>query len=178
MTVPKDFGSNGIRLGCIISQKNDLFLQALEGNSYFTCPSSLSDSVSIQILSNDKFVEDYIETNISRLAANYDLTTHFLDRHGIPYQKGSNAGLFIWINLFAALTRQIGHGRSEKELWTLEMNLQTSLLKHKVFLASGKGFGSDKPGWFRIVFAHRELYLAEGLRRIVQAVEAHGRTLV
>ena len=45
-------------------------------------------------------------------------------------------------------------------------------LEKKVFLASGADFGSDKPGWFRIVFAHEDHYLQEGLTRITAALEA------
>jgi bifunctional pyridoxal-dependent enzyme with beta-cystathionase and maltose regulon repressor activities len=45
-----------------------------------------------------------------------------------------------------------------------------ALLGEKVFLASGKQFGSERPGWFRIVFAHDVDYLRRGLERVLQAL--------
>lgn len=55
---------------------------------------------------------------------------------------------------------------------TLESSLQDTLLKHKIFLALGADFGSDVPGWFRIVFAHEKTYLHLGLERMIKAIEA------
>ena len=51
------------------------------------------------------------------------------------------------------------------------MLFRSALVREKVFLASGKVFGSEKPGWFRIVFSHQKELLEEGLRRIVRALE-------
>ncbi|KAH7344232.1 putative 1-aminocyclopropane-1-carboxylate synthase [Pyrenochaeta sp. MPI-SDFR-AT-0127] len=158
-----DFGSNGIRLGCLISQDNVPFIRAVEANSYFSCPLSLSDLVSSQILSNDRFVESFIQTNRVRLAENYILTARFLESHQIPYKKSANAGIFVWINLFDPIQRQIDSVVKKevevgvplkKALRTLEEKLQTTLLKHRIFLAMGFDFGGDVPGWFQIVFAH------------------------
>lgn len=47
-----------------------------------------------------------------------------------------------------------------------------ALLEKRVFLASGQDFGAEKPGWFRIVFAHEDYYLQEGLSRIIAALRA------
>ncbi len=37
-----------------------------------------------------------------------------------------------------------------------------------MFLSTGKTFGTEVPGWFRIAFAHEEAYLLEGLERVVR----------
>ena len=37
----KDFGANGLRIGCIISQNNIPLLDAVKANAYFSHPSSL-----------------------------------------------------------------------------------------------------------------------------------------
>ncbi|KAF5540002.1 1-aminocyclopropane-1-carboxylate synthase 1 [Fusarium mexicanum] len=64
----------------------------------------------------------------------------------------------------------------EKALRILEARLQEVLLKYKIFLALGADFGSDIPGWIRIVFAHEKPYLTLGLERMVKAIEAfHGQ---
>ncbi|KAL6366109.1 hypothetical protein LRP88_00205 [Fusarium phalaenopsidis] len=179
----KDFGSNGIRLGCVIS-RNEAFIRACEANSYFTCPSSLSDLATSCILSDDAFVESLTKTNRLRLAENYIMTAKFLESHQIPYKKGSNAGLFIWVDLFAPIQTQIstalkkqGDIPSEKALGDLQSKLYTTLLKHRIFLALGADFGGNIPGWFRIVFAHEKTYLQLGLDRMIEGVEAFRREL-
>jgi bifunctional pyridoxal-dependent enzyme with beta-cystathionase and maltose regulon repressor activities len=116
-----------------------------------------------------------------RLAENYTLTAKFLESHQIPYKKGSNAGLFVWADLFQPLRAPVDASLqiqeeyredSGKALRTLEASLQETLLKHKIFLALGADFGSDIPGWFRIVFAHEKTYLHIGLERMMRAIEA------
>ncbi|EXL63312.1 hypothetical protein FOCG_01668 [Fusarium oxysporum f. sp. radicis-lycopersici 26381] len=176
----KDFGSCGIRIGCLIS-RNKAFLRACEANSYFSGPSSLADLATARILADDAFIESYIRTNRLRLAENYELTTKFLSSHQIPHKEGSNAGLFVWADLFQPLRAQVDatlqnqkehEEGSEEALRTLETSLQENFLKHKIFLALGADFGSDVPGWFRIVFAHEKSYLHLGLERMIKAIEA------
>ncbi|KAG4263774.1 hypothetical protein FPRO03_09050 [Fusarium proliferatum] len=174
----KDFGSCGIRIGCLIS-RNEAFLRACEANSYFSGPSSLADLATARVLSDDAFIENYIKTNRFRLAENYKLTTEFLKSRKIPYKEGSNAGLFVWADLFQPLRAQIDvtlqkeHREDlDRGQRTLESSLQDTLLKHKIFLALGADFGSDVPGWFRIVFAHEKTYLHLGLERMIKAIEA------
>lgn len=156
-------------------------MSACEANSYFSGPSSLSDLTTSHILSDDTFIDIFVKTNRLRLADNYLTTTRFLEDHQIPYQKGSNAGLFVWADLFqpirseinATLQKELAAGKtSDQVLWGLEEKLQEALLAHKIFLARGADFGGDVPGWFRIVFAHEKAYLLLGLGRIVEAVEA------
>lgn len=65
----------------------------------------------------------------------------------------------------------------EKASRTLEEKLQTTLLKHRIFLAMGFDFGGDVPGWFRIVFAHQQDYLKLGLDRMIVALKAFGAEL-
>ncbi|CVL06302.1 related to 1-aminocyclopropane-1-carboxylate synthase [Fusarium mangiferae] len=174
----KDFGSCGLRIGCLIS-RNEAFLRACEANSYFSGPSSLADLTTARVLSDDAFIENYVKTNRLRLAENYKLTTEFLKSRKIPYKEGSNAGLFVWADLFQPLRAQIdvtlqeeGMGGPGEALRTLESSLQDTLLQHKIFLALGADFGSDVPGWFRIVFAHEATYLKLGLERMTKAIEA------
>ncbi|KAH8427668.1 pyridoxal phosphate-dependent aminotransferase [Aspergillus melleus] len=176
----KDFGSNGIRLGCVISQDNVNFLRAAEANSYFSCPSSLSDLATSRILSDDAWVESFIQTNRQRLAENYTITIRFLESHQIPYKKGGNAGVFVWVDLFDPIRRQVNATlkkqaeasvSSENAARALETKLQEKLLKHRIFLALGADFGGDVSGWYRIVFAHEKEYLRLGLNRIVEALE-------
>ncbi|BAE54535.1 unnamed protein product [Aspergillus oryzae RIB40] len=174
-----DFGSNGIRLGCVISQDNVNFLRAAEANSYFSCPSSLSDLATSRILSDDAWVQSFIQTNRQRLAENYTITIRFLESHQIPYKKGGNVGFFVWVDLFDPIRRQVNatlkkqaeaNVSSENAARALETKLQEKLLKHRIFLALGADFGGDVPGWYRIVFAHEKEYLRLGLNRMINAL--------
>lgn len=161
----------------MISQDNASFLRAIEANSYFSCPSSLSDLATSRILSDDAWVEPFIQTNRHRLAENYTLTIRFLERHQIPYKKGGNAGFFVWVDLFDPIRRQVDAALevgvpSESAARDLENKLQEVLLKHRIFLALGADFGGDVPGWYRIVFAHEKEYLKLGLSRMIEALAA------
>lgn len=184
----QDFGSNGIRLGCVVSQNNAPFLRSLEANSYFACPSAFADLATSRILSDDAFVESYTRTNRQRLAENYTITARFLERHQIPYEKGANAGFFVWVDLFEPIRQQVNTAvlgdinfdasdASDAPLRRVEARLQEALLKNRIFLASGAAFGGDIPGWFRIVFAHEKDYLNLGLGRMTEAVQSFGRDL-
>ncbi|KAL0943186.1 aspartate aminotransferase [Colletotrichum truncatum] len=179
----KDFGANGLRLGCVVSQHNKDFLQALETNSIFTCPSSLSDRVTASILSNTDFVNSYLNSNQALLAAKYKKTIDFLGHHGIS-QKPSNAGFFVWADLFTFWSPRLGSrtkadealGEAAEHQWALEERLNATLLSNKVFLAAGSTFRTEEAGWFRITFAHDQGYLDEGLKRILKSLEEFKNT--
>ncbi|KAI1260747.1 1-aminocyclopropane-1-carboxylate synthase C [Xylariaceae sp. FL1019] len=205
--ISKDFGCSGLRIGCVVSQSNAFFRRALQANAHYTYPSSLSDLVARAILVDTVFVDSFLQENRKRLAHNYALTARILNQEGISYTRGGNAGFFIWVNLLSTLpvaldreskgdtaTNRLGlnagrkttegdEGEAQKltlsveEMWTLEAALSDTLLKHGVFLASGAAFGSEVPGWFRIVFSHPEPYLLEGLSRIVRAARDVARRI-
>lgn len=183
--ITQDFGANGIRVGFIVSQANKPFLRAVESNSYFSCPSALADRASADLLSDAAFIDAFTATNSARLAHNYKITTTFLDANHIPYHKGSNAGFFAWVDLFplataAAAANTLGRylreapGATMESLRADEARLQSVLLEHRVFLSTGKTFGTEEPGWFRIAFAHEHAYLLEGLERVVRGTKAFG----
>ena len=85
--------------------------------------------------------------------------------------------MFVWADLFQPLRAQInvtlqkeGMGGPGERMRTLESSLQDTLLKHKIFLALGADFGSDVPGWFRIVFTQGHECLNVALERINAAL--------
>ncbi|KAM0398713.1 hypothetical protein ACHAPZ_007673 [Fusarium culmorum] len=155
-------------------------MRACVANSDFSGPSSLSDLAAASILSDDAFLENFIKTNRLRLAENYKIVTEFLTNHDIPYKEGSNAGLFVWADLFAPNRALINDSVMKQDdvgaaLRNMEENMTEVLLKERIFVASGGDFGTDVSGWYRIVFAHERTYLLEGLERIVRAVKKFGR---
>ncbi|RJE23604.1 hypothetical protein PHISCL_04060 [Aspergillus sclerotialis] len=155
----KDFGATGIRMGCLISQENRAFLDSAEGISLFNFPSSLADNITAKLLTDDQAVDRFVSLNQSRLAESYQFVTNFLRKHGIPYRE-SNACLFVWVNLAAAVK---GAPLSDEDILS-------KLSNEKVYVTSGSTYACEEEGWFRFVIAHPRNVLDEGLRRIASAV--------
>ena len=199
----KDFGANGLRLACIVSQHNQDLHHALTPVVIYSYMSSLVDSLAAHLLSDDQFVDWYIDENNRRLKAHYDLVVAWAERNGIEYAKGGNATFFLWVNLGKTYSRSVKEGKiqakeadstKQLKLRRVEANaleppgapsgaesqndadgnidavVNDALLQQKVFLASGVQFGSEKPGWFRIVFSQKEKILRLGLSRVEEAL--------
>jgi 1-aminocyclopropane-1-carboxylate synthase len=112
-----------------------------------------------------------------RIAESYAFITHFLRSHSIPFYPGANAAFFIWCNLKAYLLWRMEKDAknevvdsAERALEVADEAIMEKLLAKKVFIASGADFGSEEPGWFRIVFTHPRVYLEEGLKRMIDAL--------
>ncbi|EEY21820.1 1-aminocyclopropane-1-carboxylate synthase [Verticillium alfalfae VaMs.102] len=116
LTKWQDFGSNGIRLGCIIST-NEPFQQAVEANAYWTCPSALTDQATAKILADTAFVDSYVATNQARLAASYAVTTRFLRENDVPYEKGRQCRLLRVDRSVRVDEEERRDQLSEAELW-------------------------------------------------------------
>ncbi|KAJ5691888.1 hypothetical protein N7462_001311 [Penicillium macrosclerotiorum] len=164
----KDFGANGIRLGVIISQANKDLHSAMKAISLYSYASGVSDYLVSRLLEDTQFTESYIQENQKRLSESYAYTVAFVRQHGINYAPGSNAAFFLWVNL-GSKYRDLHPG--EVGVDGVGDRIMRLLLKHKVFLASGALFGSEKDGWFRIVFSQSRDHLDEALQRIVLALQ-------
>jgi aspartate/methionine/tyrosine aminotransferase len=165
----KDFGANGLRLGAIISQNNVDLMTALAPAVLLSSVSSLSEHVFANVLEDDAWVENYIKVNQQKLGAYYEYIVKWAKDNDIVYTPGVNAGFFVWVDLGRTYLKHQDNPNAIKPE-DLDEVVMNALLRHKVFLASGARFGSEKPGWFRVVFSHEMEYLNEGLSRIVAAV--------
>ncbi|PLB48733.1 aspartate aminotransferase [Aspergillus steynii IBT 23096] len=157
----KDFGATGLRVGCLISPSNRLTLDAAEGVSLYNFPSSVADQIAASLLLDHEFTEQYITTSRRRLSTSYDLVTTFLRTHDIPYIE-CNAAFFVWINLGA---KTEGRGITDTEI-------TAQLRQEKVYIAAGKAYAAEEAGWFRLVFAHPQHVLQEGLERMLRAIDS------
>ncbi|EAW15656.1 putative aminotransferase, classes I and II family [Aspergillus fischeri NRRL 181] len=165
----KDFGANGLRLGAIVSQSSPELQMALKAMSLYSYVSGLSDQITSSLLLDDAFTDRYIQLNRERLSEAHAFFVQLLWKYDIEYIRGCNAGFFVWINLGkkyleANPGKAVGGGTALTDM------IMQKLLDKKVFLASGTSFGSEKPGWFRVVFAHPLPYLEEAMKRILLAV--------
>jgi aspartate/methionine/tyrosine aminotransferase len=164
----KDFGANGIRLGVIISQFSAEFHGALRAISLYSYSSGIADHMVAGLLEDDAFTESYIKENQKRLSESYAFAVEFLKKNGIDHATGCNAAFFLWVDLGKRYRELHPEIPAEEEVGEKVMQ---QLLQEKVFLASGALFGSEKDGWFRIVFTQPRDYLERALKRIVKAVE-------
>ncbi|KAJ5780498.1 hypothetical protein N7457_005658 [Penicillium paradoxum] len=163
----KDFGANGIRLGVIISQANPAVHQALTSVALYSYASGLTDYITSLLLEDFEFTDWYIQENRKKLSDAYTYTVNRLNDHGIEYATGCNAAFFVWMNL----GKKYSELHPEDKCEDVGDAVMKRLLQKKVFLASGLLFGSEKNGWFRIVFTQGHDYLSVALERIIAALE-------
>ncbi|KAH9871231.1 hypothetical protein IAQ61_005410 [Plenodomus lingam] len=159
----KDFGANGVRLATLISQANPAFLAACRAPALFSSPSSLAENAALALLGDAVFVDGYIAENRRRLGAAYADAVGLLERHGIEYMPGANAGFFLWVRLG-------GKGGGKDGAHGAERELQARLLAKRVFLVPGESVGAEEGGWFRMVFSQPRELVEEGLRRVRECV--------
>lgn len=164
----KDWGANGLRVGCLISQSNPSLHEALTSTALMSSVSSIADHVVANLLDDDVFTERYIASNRQKLSQAYSLVISFLREHDMQYTPGSNAAFFVWVDLGAAYLKRHPQRKGQRDLTEEVMD---ALLEQKLYLASGTLFGSETPGVFRIVFSHPTDYLQEALDRMLKAIE-------
>ncbi|CAD6444866.1 de756cf3-fdae-4bdc-96a2-f8c1af7e431d [Sclerotinia trifoliorum] len=152
----KDFCSNGLRIGCIISQHNPILHRTVGAITKFAWASSLSDHVWTLMLNDQKFLDYYFSTLSQRMTTAYEICTQQLKEFEISYIPAS-CGPFIWIDLRSYLTSP-----------TIEAEriLSWKMLKFGIWLATGEAFASEEPGWYRITFAMSEENLRFGMNRL------------
>ncbi|TGZ76173.1 ACC synthase [Ascodesmis nigricans] len=157
----KDFGSNGLRLGCLITRHQDL-KSSLLGVGRFPWASSASDVLWTKFLLDEEFKARYFATNSQRIAESYMFLREWLQERRIPFVEGTTHGFFMWVDMRELLGDQGREG---------ERRLMEKLLEVGVWIASGESFGSSVPGWFRITFTVEREVLVEGLRRLGRVVD-------
>ena len=113
----KDFGANGLRVGCLISQHNEALMLSLESTSIYSYVSSISDHITASLLEDDKFTHEYILTNQARLADSYSFVVNALRENKIDYAPGATAGFFIWANLGNAYRPKPSAINEDRQSW-------------------------------------------------------------
>ncbi|KAJ9158127.1 PLP-dependent transferase [Coniochaeta hoffmannii] len=195
----KDFGCNGLRIGCVVSPGNPALVAALDAHAPYRYPAAFLDYAACLVLEDEEWVAAFVAENRRRLAENYAVVASFLEENAVPFHEGTNAGLFVWANLGAVWLRRrrkgVGSGQNgstsnengasrsgDDDLNVVDLeqlraysdiNLEINerLIEEKVYLIDGDECGSESPGYFRIVFAQPMYILATGLERIAKALE-------
>lgn len=153
----KDFGISGMRVGLVYS-KNEEFLKAYTNLAAPHMVSNLTQWVIQEVLSDSKFLKQYIKTNKSNLTESYLTVTKTLDKLSIPYVP-ARGSLFVWLDLSEFLTANTEE--AEQLLW------RSLYDQHGVLLTPGTGFGHSKRGQFRLVHSFLQPNaLKEAMKRI------------
>jgi 1-aminocyclopropane-1-carboxylate synthase len=197
----KDFGANSLRIGCVVSQANPALMSVLASHAAHSFPSALLDYMACVILEDGRFVARFVRESQRRLAENYALTVGFLRRNGISYLEASAGCFVWVDLGSAWRERRRGGGeaalceveKDEAEIGGVSLDLgdagwvylrdemdgatcltddvERKLVAERVYLASGDCCGSERAGWFRIVFSQPRGLLIEGLKRVVRALD-------
>ncbi|EOR01618.1 1-aminocyclopropane-1-carboxylate synthase-like protein 2 [Wallemia ichthyophaga EXF-994] len=145
----KDFASNGLRIGALISQYNADLVGGVTSSSVLMKLSSASEVLWLSLLSDKTFLNWYINENQRRLAGSYAKVTKWCRHMGIPYEKAC-AGFFFLIDL-----REFLPSRNDKgELLSSDMDklgeLNKRLIGNKVLFNPGTSYHHRTVGVFRI----------------------------
>jgi aspartate/methionine/tyrosine aminotransferase len=158
----KDTAASGIRIGALYT-RNDELLRALSAVSPFHWSGSANERVAIQMLEDEKWMDEFLSRSRERLAARNQLVRQILDDEGIEYRRGANAGFFIWVDFRPFLSAPMN--AKVEDRWRAEDELLGKLLGKKVYITNGKEMAAEEPGWFRVIYSQDERVIREGLRR-------------
>ncbi|KAJ5138392.1 Pyridoxal phosphate-dependent transferase major region subdomain 2 [Penicillium bovifimosum] len=154
----KDFASGGLHLGFLVT-RNQQLRQGCKAILRLHGASQAAVTIGTAILEDQAFVSSFIAKARQVLASTYRLTTSVLDKEGVNYIKGGNAGFFVYIDLSLYLPTDEGMTPREREF-----ALAQKFVDAGVFLHPGEEH-SKEVGWFRLVFSQEDETLKEGLRR-------------
>ncbi|XP_031124950.1 1-aminocyclopropane-1-carboxylate synthase-like [Ipomoea triloba] len=145
-SLSKDMGFPGFRVGIVYSY-NDAVVRCARKMSSFGLVSTQTQHLMAAMLSDERFVDRFIQESAERLGRRHGAFTRGLAQVGIGTLK-SNAGLFLWMDLRRLLREPTFE--AELELWRIIVH------DVKLNVSPGCSFHCAEPGWFRVCFANMD----------------------
>ncbi|NP_001313190.2 1-aminocyclopropane-1-carboxylate synthase [Nicotiana tabacum] len=145
-SLSKDMGLPGFRVGIVYSF-NDAVVNCARKMSSFGLVSTQTQYLLAEMLSDERFVSNFLTESSKRLAKRHKHFTNGLEEVGIKCLR-SNAGLFCWMDLRPLLKESTFD--SEMSLWRVIIN------DVKLNVSPGSSFDCQEPGFFRVCFANMD----------------------
>ena len=147
----KDFGASGFRLAILYTQ-NLRLLQALANLNIFSGVSNPIQLIAAEILSDDDFIDAFLEDARSQLLRSYELCTRKLEEMVVPFVP-AEAGICVYVNFSSLLPDATFNG--EKRFASLIQDVA------RVVMTPGQSQRNSKPGMFRLCYTWVTLEVLE-----------------
>lgn len=141
--VSKDFGGSGLRVGVVYSQ-NERLMDGLAQLGNFTCCSGPIQYLVSELLTDDQFVDSFLDESRNRLLYSYHVCIAKLEEMVVPYVPAA-AGMFVYVDFSSLLPERTFEW--EEKLGKLMFDYA------RVVLTPGESQRDARPGWFRICYA-------------------------
>jgi aspartate/methionine/tyrosine aminotransferase len=139
----KDFGASGFRVGTLYTQ-NEQLLRALANLNIFSGVSHPIQMIAAEVLTDDHFVDRFLDTSRERLSKSYAICAGKLEEMVIPYIH-AEAAIFLYVDFSSLLPKMDSDG---------EAMLSDLMTTHaRIVLTPGDSQRDSRPGWFRICYA-------------------------
>ena len=153
----------------VLYTQNETVVSAFGNMNIFSSVSHPIQAITANLLSDDAYVDEFLDKSSSLLMQSYNLVTDTLDAINIPFVS-AEACIFVYCDFSSLLRENTFEG--EDELSALLFDYA------KLVLTPGKSQRDDRPGFFRICYAYVSREVLEialsRLAMVVKLLREHG----